>query len=235
MLPSASVVEAARRSGSRLRARGHRRRSTPSITARRAPSREALVRTCQRLVGAAELEDADRDQQDDRHGDRRFEERRAPSHCGCVFMRSPSAETGFRRRSPDRRRTGWPATAIRSPRATPAGDVTRRPASCSVSASRPRRCRDDQREDAAGDRRVEKRAEDHVGPDHGSPTAAMSFTSPAPVAPITWPGSISSSPASRPSAACSRRHAAAAEREPEPGAGDARRSASSECGACARR
>ena len=52
------------------------------------------------------------------------------------------------------------------------------------------------------------------------PIAAISFTSPAPVAPIRWPGIISSRPTSIPSAACAGVTDAAAERDAEAGAGD---------------
>ena len=93
--------------------------------------------------------------------------------------------------------------------------------------------RDHDRQDAAGDRGEEKRADDESPGPTTAPTAAISFTSPAPVAPSTWPGIISARPSAKPATRAPERQPAHAgrrecrrRRRPSP------RSARSESAAC---
>src|SRR5262249_38206382 len=158
-----------------------------------------------RLIGAAEFENPDADQQDDRHRDGSLEERRAAlvtpadqsQFHGCTRseMKVPAAIAGpYANRLP---RAG--ATIVSR---VDAGDVINPEVPNTVSASRPRRVAIASAITPPARAEYRNVRNARPGP-RNVPTAAISFTSPAPVAPITWPGSMSSSPVVRPSSACS--------------------------------
>ena len=91
------------------------------------------------------------------------------------------------------------AGAARSSSRVSADPATSRPVPASVAERRRRLARHDDREHSAGNGRKQERLDHQVGPTM-APTAAISLTSPAPVAPSTCPGIISSRPTANPSA-----------------------------------